>query len=282
MSLNLGILASSRGTAAPPVGLLLDTYPGAAAAYSLRKLRTAYTGAAIRVRRSSDNTETDIGFDILGGLNTTALSTFCGLGNGFVTIWYDQSGNNNNAIQSTTSLQPFIVQSGTIITKNGKPSTVNSGYNYLVANAGSGSGNGILYNWCFSAYSNDFLNVVNLIAYEIPNTGGIFTGGTQGGVTGYGGYGGGSVLFSNYEPVQINLSLGTIKTNTTTEIYINGALNNSGSPGWQGSFMTIYGGTLNSGQGHNGSISEMVFYNTNQSSNRIGIETNINTFYTIF
>ena len=279
MSLKLGLLASSMQQAG---ALLLDTYPGATAAYSLRKLRTAYSGFAIRVRRSSDNTEIDIGFNGSNQLNTTALSTFCGLGNGFVTIWYDQSGNSNNAIQSTFSLQPFIYFSGFILTRNGKPSLINSGYNYLVANAGSGSGNGILYNWCFSAYNNDFLNVVNLIAYEIPNTGGVFTGGIQGGVTGYGGYGGGFVLFSNYEPVQNNLSLGTIKTNTITEIYINSAFQNSGSPGWQGSFMTIFGGTLNSGQGHNGSISEMIFYNTNQSSNRIGIETNINSFYTIF
>ena len=41
---------------------LLDQYGDAAAAYSLRKLRSGYTGSAIRVRRSSDNTERDIGF----------------------------------------------------------------------------------------------------------------------------------------------------------------------------------------------------------------------------
>ena len=32
-----------------------------AAAYSLRRLYASYTGAAIRVRRSSDNAERDIG-----------------------------------------------------------------------------------------------------------------------------------------------------------------------------------------------------------------------------
>jgi hypothetical protein len=78
--------------------LLLDLYPSAAVAYSLRKLRTAYTGSAIRVRRSSDNTEQDIGF-VGRGLDTTALLTFCGVGDGFVKTWYDQSGNANNAIQ---------------------------------------------------------------------------------------------------------------------------------------------------------------------------------------
>ena len=41
---------------------MLDQYGDAAAAYSLRKLRNGYTGNAIRVRRSSDDTERDMGF----------------------------------------------------------------------------------------------------------------------------------------------------------------------------------------------------------------------------
>jgi len=51
MSLNIGILSSAYKVAAPSGNLLLDDYPSAAAAYSLRKLRTAYSGSAIRVRR---------------------------------------------------------------------------------------------------------------------------------------------------------------------------------------------------------------------------------------
>ena len=41
---------------------MLDKYGDATAAYSLRKLRNGYTGNAIRVRRSSDDTERDMGF----------------------------------------------------------------------------------------------------------------------------------------------------------------------------------------------------------------------------
>ena len=108
-------------TSTAPPSLLLDVYPGAAAAYSLRKLRTAYTGSAIRVRRSSDNTETDIGF-VSNQLDTAAITTFVGAGNGFVTTWYDQSGNVNNTIQTTSGNQPLIVLAGTLYTLNGKPS----------------------------------------------------------------------------------------------------------------------------------------------------------------
>jgi hypothetical protein len=101
---------------------LLDTYPNAAAAYSVRKLRTAYTGSAIRVRRSSDNAEQDIGFDGSGNLDTIALTSFCSGTNGFVTTWYDQSGNGVNLVQTTAINQPKIVTSGVVSTTNSRPS----------------------------------------------------------------------------------------------------------------------------------------------------------------
>ena len=100
--------------------LLLDTYSGAAAAYSVRKLRSGYTGSAIRVRRLSDNTEQDIGF-VGGELDTASLTTFCSGTNGFVTTWYDQSGNTRNATETTATKQPQIVSSGSVILENNKP-----------------------------------------------------------------------------------------------------------------------------------------------------------------
>jgi hypothetical protein len=58
-------------------GKLLDIYPNAAVAYSLRKLRDAYTGSSIRVRRG-DLTEQDFGFDINDNLDTDAIVNFFG------------------------------------------------------------------------------------------------------------------------------------------------------------------------------------------------------------
>lgn len=114
---------------------LLDEYTGATAAYSTRLLRIGYTGSCMRVRRSSDDAEQDIGF-VNRTLDTTSLSSFVGASNGFVKIWYDQSGMNFDLEQSTTSLQPRIVNSGTIETLEGKPSLffVNGTNNYLVTN----------------------------------------------------------------------------------------------------------------------------------------------------
>jgi len=118
---------------------LLDTYTGAAAAYSLRKLRSAYSGSAIRVRRASDNAEQDIGFNVFGELDTVSLASFCSGTNGFVATWYDQSGNANDATQTTTSAQPKIYDSVTgVVTENGKPMIQTASQKYLNTNVDDG------------------------------------------------------------------------------------------------------------------------------------------------
>lgn len=98
-------------------------------AFSLRKLIPDYTGFAIKVRRSSDSTTLDIGFDGSGNLDTATLLTFVGAGSGYVQTWYDQSGNALDRTQNTTANQPTIVSSGTLITENGKPALYFDGVN---------------------------------------------------------------------------------------------------------------------------------------------------------
>lgn len=108
--------------------LLLDLFPvGAGSGYSVRKLRTGYSGACLRVRRSSDNTEQDIGFTSAGALDTSAISSFVGANSGFVVTWYDQGGNGINVTQSTTGRQPRIVNAGAIDTENSLPTVVFDG-----------------------------------------------------------------------------------------------------------------------------------------------------------
>jgi hypothetical protein len=74
----------------------------------------------MRVRNDS-TVELDIGFDGSGNLDESALLTHCGSGDGFVTKWYDQSGNGGNMEQGTGSVQPQIVSSGAVLKDNGKP-----------------------------------------------------------------------------------------------------------------------------------------------------------------
>lgn len=100
---------------------LLDLAPSAEGAWSLRKLKNSYTGPTIRVRRSSDNTEQDFGFDGNGELDLVSISAFCSGTDGYLTTWYDQSGNSRHATQSLTNFQYKIINNGSIYTKNGKP-----------------------------------------------------------------------------------------------------------------------------------------------------------------
>lgn len=93
----------------------------ASAAFSLRKLSSAYTGFAVQVLRSSDNATQDIGFTVSGDLDTAALKTFVGSNNATVSIWYDQSGNGRSLSQATVSHQPALVSSGVINRDNGHP-----------------------------------------------------------------------------------------------------------------------------------------------------------------
>jgi len=59
---------------ANPATTLLDIYPSAAFAYSLRKLRNAYAGSALRLRAGGSNVETDIGFTANGDFDITAAA----------------------------------------------------------------------------------------------------------------------------------------------------------------------------------------------------------------
>ena len=104
---SVGVSVGVSGGGSP---LLLDSI-STLAAYSLRKLRTGYGGSAVRVRRSSDSTEQDIGF-VGSQFDSASLLSFCGGGSGFVTTWYDQSGNSRNLQQATTTKQPRIVNAG--------------------------------------------------------------------------------------------------------------------------------------------------------------------------
>jgi len=117
---------------------MLDGYAAPHRAHSLRRLLTSYTGPAIRVRRSSDNAETDIGFTTAGTLDTTALLAHCGANSGYVTTWYDQSGNTRHLTQTTTASQPRIVNAGTIDTINGKPAVKLDGTDDILTSTGVG------------------------------------------------------------------------------------------------------------------------------------------------
>lgn len=96
---------------------LLDNYPGAAAAWSLRQLKSGVTNV-VRVRRSSDDAEQD--FTATEVSDGTLLS-FVGANDGFQVTRYDQTGNGEHDTQSDAAKQPRLVNSGSFETLFGEP-----------------------------------------------------------------------------------------------------------------------------------------------------------------
>jgi hypothetical protein len=138
-----------------PLNFITSSSAGAnssiALAYSIRQLKSTYDHAAItpptpvsgftnsttplvRVRRTSDNGQLDIGYDANGLIDTTAIKNFVSnnganpTASGYLTVWYDQSGNSKDAKQTVTTKQLRIINAG-VVEKNasGIPGPVNPG-----------------------------------------------------------------------------------------------------------------------------------------------------------
>ncbi len=118
------ILTDVWSTTVSPL-LDLDGMTTAAAGYSVRKIRAAYSGNAMKVRRASDNDEADVAFDDSGkvssasGITVTSgdysgtmnLGAFLSGTTGHVTTLYDQVGS-ENATNSTAAKQPYLRTAG--------------------------------------------------------------------------------------------------------------------------------------------------------------------------
>ena len=255
---------------------LLDTYSGAAAAYSLRKLSSSYSGSAVEVYNGSSYA--NVGFNVFGELDTVALAAHCGSNNGFVSKWYDQAGS-NDAVQTNTANMPKIYDGATgvvIVDANGKPALqaiVNGGLDVSLSYSSTDLS-------LFGVYDNNSsANMWYVVAdntYVSPD---------------------GVIFYSSAA------DFGAYRSAWGTEIN-ESQTNNIGVNIWNGSNLTGY---LNGGIGAvttsavgttafnftslrlcrlfsagTAYFSEMILYTSDQSANRTGIETNINTFYNIF
>lgn len=253
-------------------GFFLDAFPNAAAAYSLRKLRYNYTGSAIRVRRSSDNTEQDIGFTLTGDLDTTSLTSFCGSGNGFVTTWYDQSGNTRNATQTTAANQPQIVSGSNLITYNNKPAlqfdNINDGLSTSVS---------IVKPFSIFATALEYLSVGLRRILNSSNQNSLISISRPSNTV----YATSDIVSSAWGVINTQYVMSLINNTAVSRFYGNGVdkTTTSNNSDW---------GTLSFGftglvpEPANALVFETIVYPTDQSSNRTGIEQNINTYYGIY
>ena len=239
---------------------LLDTYP-ATLAYSLRQIKAGVT-SVVRVRRSSDNAEQDF---TAAQVTDGTLTSFCGVSDGFVSNWYDQSGNGIHVSQSNVANQPQIVSSGALITDGGKPALSWDSSKSLFQLSTNISHQSAFYvaNWdssVFSAYQ-------GLVTYNYSQNQDLVSlvEGTFWWNNNLHGANGGSLLPTAF-PAFAGRTLifnSTATTPNRSQIFI-GTDRNSVLRGW------------------NGKIQEVIIYGNNQTPNRSLIESNINGYYAIY
>lgn len=289
---------------------ILDTYTGAVAGYSLRRLTITYTGPAIEVTRTSDSATQDIGFDSNGDLDTSALTTFIGANTGVVSKWYDQSGNGQTMSQTTAANRPTIISSGTLITQGGKPAIRFDGSNDSFI---APINNPFTFTGAVSFVSAIYKNSTAFKQYET-----IISAGT-GGSSAINGDKSMAFGFPNDSRFNPTVRLGTdiwrpsgamgnttVTTNARhlTGIYINNwsthrstgtTMRLDSTAQSVSAYNTINPASLNSNamklgvfdtilasSFFAGDIQEVLLWASNKSSDSVGIETNVNDYYSIY
>ena len=261
--------------------LLLDQYgDDITAAYSVRKLRNDYTGPAMRIRRFSDNSEQDIGFDSDGNLDTTAITSFVGSNSASVVTWYEQSdqASDYNLTQATTSRQPRITDSsGNIFTLNGKPAIDDTNNSAARLSFNTTFGNAP------SAITQPF-HTFSVVEY--PSTADrILFDGETGDVRISAYYGG---VYRMYAGSSVNT--GTNQTNT--QVLVDGSFNGTSSYLFENNVSQglalnigtngIFGFYLMGKNRSFGQTQEFLIYGADMTTNRANIADNINTHYSIY
>lgn len=204
-------------------------------------------------------------------------------GQGFITTWYDQSGNGNNATQLTPSSQAQIVINGNIIidTTTLKPTTTWTADSY-------GLINGVNPNTRYLSVS---VNTRLTINDEILHLGTTNNPGTVNGQQSLR-WRGGDGLIQSFRHNQS--SHGLITTNGSyiimsekdstnlKSVYINGFVNSSGTevPA-NGTFMNQFGRS-SAVAATTAQYQEFIYWDSEQSANRANIETLINNYYAIY
>ena len=272
----------------PPFEFLLTNFPTGDLGYSVRKLSSTYSGYCLKVRRSSDNAEQDIGF-VNNELDTVAMKIFVGANSAYVTKWYNQAvAATNDAVQTTSGSQPRIMNSGVI------DRVQNNDGDWVV---------GILFDGTDDNFTLTGLNLgANWASFMVQKR---TAAGQVGGHLSSSGccvvtprqFSDNNIQIYNYNTIDghpySNFSSSTDATATfclfegfnvsnSTSVYKNASSVTMGGQtdlGFGGSFTL---NNMGAGSFSNAYITEAIVYSTDKSASRTGIETNINSFWKIY
>ena len=200
---------------------------------------------------------------------------------GFVSVWYDQSGNGNHATQITASSQPKIADTGVLVTSGGLPA---------IDNYAAGSGISLqssLLSKESQVYSH--FSVFNTASTELSGmllgnriplhyAGAVSQGGgaTSAGTTSISYHKNGILLVS---PTRVTLHA-AFHSNTINLCSIN--METAAGAFVDAAWVIQSFGTGTGNFNAKTLVSEWIIYESDQSANRLAIEANINTQYGIY
>ena len=200
---------------------------------------------------------------------------------GFVTTWYDQSGNANDATQIATASQPKIVDAGALVTGGLDFDGVDDSFGmsnlfsgttavaqFAVGNADTtGTAEAIIGQGSLSSPLGGAWHVTSEIAFRCA---------------------GNSIYDDDFIDANL-LLLSTLvaasSTSADVEMFLDGvALGQTGTSSTALDFTTSSAniGVSSGGAYYDGRIAEIIVYDSDQTANRVGIETNINDHYSIY
>ena len=295
-----GFTASNTGSTGFAVSDILDGVSGDAVSVSFDiditngspglSLRTALDGGSTASNSATYTTSgsktatltgnksyVGIGFTEGDAPSNFTVSNFKVLGSGFVETWYDQSGNGEDAVQETSGNQPKIVSAGALVADgidfdgsndrlnmpNDLIASINSASAFLVAKSDTISGSRIAL--ALSHSTSNFRFYAGALLSSKLNFG--------------------------YQNTALKIELSSADTNkhlftsiagsSNAEAFLDGTSKGTVSSVDGKSTLSSGGiGSINSGNFWSGTIEEVIVYNTDQSANRVALETNIQAQYT--
>lgn len=273
---------------------LLDTYSGAIAAFSLRQLKTSET-TPTRITNSSGSTEADYTVsDIDAGLTAIGANT------GTIAKLYDQA-NANDVLQTTLASQPIIKNAGTMVTSGAKYAIDNSAdFGLKTAGNVTFSGNDELWLFFavdFNAISADqvlfethslWVDLAGSFSIYIINSNKWRIGFQQATPTTYGIAETSAAVSGGRKLVTVRIRRNVSVSGGAISLWLNGsavslvtAVNNTLSVAFSNTIAT-FGSRNGNSTKFAGKLQEAVVFGGDQSANRAGIETAINSYYSIY
>jgi hypothetical protein len=197
----------------------------------------------------------------------------------FVDTWYDQSGNEKNATQSTAGNQAKLASGGSLITTGGKIAMDFDGSNdFLDIDFGANLSqpNTVLF-----VHESDNTNAADNEFFDERGSGqrSLIDVGSDG--DDYRIFATGSLFFSGIDITTNQSTVFTVFNGSSSVISINGtaATGTTGTDGINQTQAIAYSEGNN--DFYNGTMQEFIVYNSDQSSNRTGLESDLSDFYDI-